>query len=359
MSEVAVTDTGLVESVRPVAPLLPEVALSRLPASAGVDADPYWRLAATFLIGYQGHSRSAYFSDLRAWHAWCTDRGVHPLAVERHHVDTWVSHLTEFPQPRTGRPASAATIARRLSCLSKFYEYAVRDAELLDTSPLARVRRPHVDDDSATVGLDREELGRLLAAAEADGPNSTALLSLLIYNGLRVSEALSRDVEHFTYQTGHRVLRLTRKGGKRSTEALAPVTVHAREPYLDGRTSGPLFLGRNETGRLTRSAVWRLIRRLARNARHTRRRPAQPSQPAPQLRHRPPRRRRAAARRTRRHGTRRPPHHPRLRPLPPPPRQPRHLRHGLLATSRPSTHQRLKRLNLALAARATSESRLP
>jgi len=142
----------------------------------------------------------------------------------------------------------------------------VRDAELLDASPMTRVRRPHVEDDSATVGLDRDELGRLLSAAEADGPRSTALISLLVYNGLRISEALSRDVEHFTYQTGHRVLRLTRKGGKRYTEALAPVTVHALETYLGERSAGPLLLGRDGTGHLTRSAAWRLIRRLARSA---------------------------------------------------------------------------------------------
>jgi integrase/recombinase XerD len=247
-------------------PALSADALNRLPETAGLDADPYWRLAAAFLVGYQGHSRSAYFGDLRAWHGWCVERGVHPLAVERHHIDTWITYLTEMPQPRTGRPASPATIARRMSCLAKFYEYAVRDAELLDVSPMTRVRRPRVEDDSATVGLDRDELGRLLGAAEADGPRPTALLTLLVYNGLRISEALSRDVEHFTYQTGHRVLRLTRKGGKRSTEALAPVTVHALETYIGERTEGPIFLGRDGTARLTRSGTWRLIRRLARNA---------------------------------------------------------------------------------------------
>jgi integrase/recombinase XerD len=255
-----------VEPANLVVPALPAAALGRLPVAVGVDADPYWRLAAAFLVGYQGHSRLAYFSDLKAWHGWCVGRGTHPLAVERHHVDTWITHLTETAQPRTGRPASPATIARRLSCLSKFYEYAVRDAELLDVSPMARVRRPRVDDDSATVGLDRDELGRLLGAAEDDGPRATALVSLLIYNGLRISEALTRDIEHFTYQTGHRVLRLTRKGGKRSTEALAPVTVHALETYIGDRAGGPIFLGRNGADRLTRSGAWRLIRRLARNA---------------------------------------------------------------------------------------------
>src|SRR5664280_768138 len=101
-------------------PALSPDALNRLPETAGLDADPYWRLAAAFLVGYQGHSRSAYFGDLRAWHGWCVERGVHPLAVERHHIDTWITYLTEMPQPRTGLPASPATIARRLACLAKF-----------------------------------------------------------------------------------------------------------------------------------------------------------------------------------------------------------------------------------------------
>ena len=61
--------------------------------------------------------------------------GVHPLAARRHHVDIWVRHLSETPQPRTGRPASPASIARRLSCLSKFYDYGIKDAELLEHSP--------------------------------------------------------------------------------------------------------------------------------------------------------------------------------------------------------------------------------
>src|SRR5664279_1180248 len=191
-------DLAHVEPAGPGVSALQTAALGRLPAAAGLDADPFWRLAAAFLVGYQGNSRSAYFGDLRAWHTWCAERGVHPLAVERHHIDTWITYLTEMPQPRTGRPASLATIARRLSRLSKCYESAVRDAELLDVSPMARVRRPRVDDDSATVGLDRDELGRLLGAAEDDGPRATALVSLLVYNGLRISEALTRDIEHFT-----------------------------------------------------------------------------------------------------------------------------------------------------------------
>jgi site-specific recombinase XerD len=76
---------------------------------------------------------------------------------------------SEEPQTVTGRPASPASIARRLSCLSRFYDYGIKDAELLEHSPGANVRRPKVSDDSATVGLTAEELDRLLTAAEAHG----------------------------------------------------------------------------------------------------------------------------------------------------------------------------------------------
>ena len=103
------------------------------------------------------------------------------------------------------------------------------------------------------------------SAAEADGARSAALITLLSLNGLRVGEALSLDASDLSYDFGHRVLTLTRKGGKRSVEALAPATVRALETYLDDRTSGPIFLNR-DGGRLGEPTVWRLIRRLARTA---------------------------------------------------------------------------------------------
>jgi len=200
--------------------------IDRLPGSSA--DDPFTRLAAAFLVSYATSTAKAYFGDLRVWHTWCASQGVDPLAVERHHVDAWVCHQRTSPQAKTGSPAAPATIARRLSCLSKFYDYAVRDVEVLDASPVARVRRPKVSEDSPTVGLAQEELDRLLDAAEADGPRSAALVTLLMPNGLRIDEALAADVEHFTYQEGHRVLRVVRKGAKAAT--VAPPPAHRTSP---------------------------------------------------------------------------------------------------------------------------------
>jgi integrase/recombinase XerD len=131
--------------------------------------------------------------------------------------------------------------------------------------PVANVKRPRVANASMTVGLARDELERLLDAADADGPHSAALITLLAYNGLRIDEALSRDVSHLGHQLGHRVLRISRKGGRDALEPLSPPVERALDSYLAGRTGGPLFL--DDRGRRRYEAqAWRLVRRLARRA---------------------------------------------------------------------------------------------
>ena len=118
-------EVTLVAAGLPAAPDLPSAALARLPAGPA-GADPVWRLVAAFLVGYPPATARAYLGDLRAWIGWCTEQGVHPFTARRHHVDHWARQLAAVPQPATGRPAAAATIARRLSCLSGFYDYGLR-----------------------------------------------------------------------------------------------------------------------------------------------------------------------------------------------------------------------------------------
>jgi integrase/recombinase XerD len=192
--------------------------------------------------------------------------GVHPLAAERHHVDAWVRHLTTEPQPRTGRPASAATVARKLSALAGFYDYGVHNAGVLTHSPAASVRRPKVSDESQAVGLTADELRRLLTAANAHSRRSAALVSMLTFCGLRISEALGADVRDYGHDSGHRVLKVTRKGGKTARVALAPPVVRALDTYLDGRTGGPLFTSANGRDRYGYQLAYEQLLRLCKTA---------------------------------------------------------------------------------------------
>jgi integrase/recombinase XerD len=224
------------------------------PASRLRSAD---ELAAAFLAGYSAATREAYARDLRVWGDFLASLVVEVLAAHRVHVDA-------FTRQAEQDGAAPATVARRLSALSGFYAYAL-DEGLIARSPVARVRRPHVSEESPRLGVDRDEMRALLAAGQASGPRDYALTCLLGLSGLRVSEALTADVVDVERARGHRTLRLRRKGGKRQTVALAPRTAAALDTMLADRSHGPLFITRSGR-RVDRHAALKVVRRLARTA---------------------------------------------------------------------------------------------
>lgn len=240
-------------------------AVAGLPGSA--DVDPFERLAAAFIVGYPANSARAYIGDLQAWASWCVAMGVHPFDARRHHVDAWVRTLTTEPTARTGKPMASSSVRRRLSAISKFYKYGI-EVGVLTYSPVDQVRRPAPDDQMHTVALTSSEVNAILDVAEAHSPRYFALVSLLAYNGVRIDEALGADVDDYSFQRGHRVLWVTRKGGKRSSQPLAPPTVRAIDAYLDDDhpLAGPLFLDRTQSKRLPYASGFQQIRRLARRA---------------------------------------------------------------------------------------------
>lgn len=243
--------------------LLPQ-SLDRLPGSRTDDS--LLQLAAGWLVGYPAHTAAAYRRDLEAWTRWCALLDVHPLAAKRHHVDLWVRYLTTQPQPRTGRPAAPATVARKLSALSGFYDYGVYDAQVLTYSPVTSARRPGVSADRQTLGLTGDELGSLLVHAAQHSPRSLALVSLIAFGGLRISEALNADIRDYEHGRSHGVLRVTRKSGKTARVALAPPVAQTLDDYLDGRTAGRIFIACNSESHYSYKTAREQIARLCRRA---------------------------------------------------------------------------------------------
>jgi integrase/recombinase XerD len=98
------------------------------------------------------------------------------------------------------------------------------------------------------------------------GPSAEhALISLLVLNGLRVSEATGADIEHLGLERGHRTLTITREGGKVVTIPLAPRTARAIDLAIGERTGGPVFLAADGR-RLDRHGAGRIVRKTARRA---------------------------------------------------------------------------------------------
>jgi integrase/recombinase XerD len=234
-------------------------------------------LAAAWLMSLRAaRTRRAYAGDLRAWLAWLGERGIDVLAAARVHADLWVAGQLEDG-------AEASSVRRRLSALSSFYRYCAAH-DLVGRIPTAGVIRPVVDPDyTATVGLTRDEARALVAAADADrgrqALRTAAVVRLLLHNALRVDEACAADVADLGADTGHRVLRVVRKGNRKAKIPLTPATGAALDAYLAdrarragldsvGQLTGPLLAttGTGTDCRLRQGNLWELVRRLARAA---------------------------------------------------------------------------------------------
>jgi site-specific recombinase XerD len=197
---------------------------------------------------------------------WLDARGMDLLGVKRPHVDGYRHGLTGAP----------ATVAARLAALSSFYRYALSADVVAGGNPVELVKRPKVDaDHSSTSGLTKDQARSLLAAARADGPRSHALVSLLLFTGIRLSEALNASTTDYGHDAGHRTLSIRRKGGNDGKVAVPAPAVEALNAYLGtaGRelvtvTAGaglPLFT--TATGkRWASSEVFRTVQRLSRAA---------------------------------------------------------------------------------------------
>ena len=212
---------------------------------------------AGFLAMYREQTRKGHATELRLWRAWCAEHDLDMLDdVERAHIYMYARELEEIHERKK------STIAHKLSVLAGFYDYCADEELLPGKNPARKLRRPKIEYITTREHLDDGELRRFLAkAAESKHPRDVALCRLLACNGLRISEALNANVEDFAYEGHHRTLRITRKGGKIRRIPVSPFVSVAIDRYLDGRTAGPIFLGR-EGHRMDRHAASRIVKRI-------------------------------------------------------------------------------------------------
>lgn len=236
----------------------------RIASTIVVPTTPAELIAAGFLARYPANTRDIYRIHLRQWFTWCQELGVDVLAAERMHIEAFARHLAEDLDRKP------QTVAGKLNAICGLYKFAYLDGHI-PRDPGAHVRRPKIHFQSSTNGLTRPEFADILRAAEAEGPVTHALVCLLGLNGLRIGECLASNIEHLANQRGYRTLHLPyRKGGKVSTLSLAVRTSWAVDQVIDGRTEGPILLGRDGT-RLKVAAARRTVRRLARTCGITKR----------------------------------------------------------------------------------------
>lgn len=215
-------------------------------------------------FGLSEQTRAAYRSDLLQFSRWLhgQDPGIGLAQVNRGHVLGYLGAAF-------GRGDKAATSARRLSCLRRFYRYLLRE-NLTAEDPTLKVESPQVAR-RIPDALSEADVERLLAApmvAEPLGLRDRAMLELLYACGLRVSELVGLALSQLSLNQG--VLRVMGKGSK---ERLVPMGAEAadwlalylrqgRPVLLGARQTDAVFPGRDGAG-LSRQAFWYRIKHYA------------------------------------------------------------------------------------------------
>ena len=219
------------------------------------------RLVDAWLTAHESdNTRSAYRIDLATFGRWCAKHKAVALTAD-------ASTLAAFGLARQVAGDSDATMRRRWSSLSSFYQYAI-DAGSVASNPVDGIHRPAelVGNPSETALLSAESVAAYLAMAEALDPRLDALVSLLARDGIKLGEALALDVEDISGRP-QRTSVTIRRNGKTRRVTLDESTARAVRRCAGRRTGQPLFISdhraRTRTPqRLSRFGADHLIRQL-------------------------------------------------------------------------------------------------
>ena len=203
------------------------------------------------------NTRLAYWSDFQQYAEHCELAGVAVLDARRVDVDAFRLRLVEV----LGRKPSS--VARAITSVSSFYEYCI-DVGALENNPSRRVKRPRTGEGhvTETPGMPWADVLRLVDAART--LDERALLVVLAYMGLRVSEALSLDVDCIRVEGEHSYITVTGKGGTVDRCPLVAEVLEVFAAVKRERIAGPLIRGANGE-RMIRERAATIVRSLSRS----------------------------------------------------------------------------------------------
>ncbi|MFW6291487.1 MAG: site-specific tyrosine recombinase XerD [Spirochaetota bacterium] len=210
-------------------------------------------------------SVSTYVRDCRGFLVWLEENGTTAQDV----ATTQIIDYLIARQQEDG--IDQRTIAKTISALRSLFHYLVLEGERED-NPAALVEVPRMAHRVPGV-LDLEEVERLLAAIEVDGPlglRDRALFELIYSCGLRISEAVELTVDRV--YLAERLIRVRGKGDKERLVPMGEHALHWLRRYLDEargklakRPENALFLN-NRGQQLSRKGMWKRFREIVAKA---------------------------------------------------------------------------------------------
>lgn len=185
------------------------------------------------------------------------------LNVLREDIASYIMHLKVEGK-------SAATIARRMAAIKKFYAFLTME-NIIRFDPTVNLESPKQKQRLPKI-LSLKETEKLLSSAKNNDPFSlrdNAMLELLYATGMRVSELIGIETANINFDSGF--IRCFGKGAKERIIPIGSFACHALQNYIHyGRPelvkkktpANVLFL--NHHGQqLTRQGFWKILKARA------------------------------------------------------------------------------------------------
>lgn len=212
--------------------------------------------------GSAPNTLQAYERDLKELTSFLSGKGLKE-ATERD-LESYLRKLVE-------KKLTAASRARKLSCLRQFYSFLLSE-KIIPKSPTSLIALPKMEKKLPKF-LSEDQVNLLLRTAYAwegtEGIRLQALLELLYATGLRITELLTLSVNQVTEVFETQTLRVRGKGGKDRLVLLTEPAIMALQAYLPHREffkkggSSWLFPSSSQEGHLTRQRFDQLLKELS------------------------------------------------------------------------------------------------
>ncbi len=214
--------------------------------------------------GKSKNTMKGYILDLNQYFKWFEESfGQECTALYRQNVLDYVSYLKNIKQN------NAKTINHKLSSLRSYNEFlissGVQNEMVIQKTDMLKFQKDYASPTRVTELEVKQFMQRVL---ESQNKRNYAIVILLAYTGMRISEALSIWLGDFNLQTGECMIR-NGKGEKQRTVLMNTKIVNALRDYLKDRnryataeSSNYLFVSKKNES-LNRTVVNRIFQQFS------------------------------------------------------------------------------------------------
>lgn len=190
--------------------------------------------------------------------------------ISRDYIEHYLIALAERPHKRTGKPISAAHVAKHYRSLQQLFKWLHEEGEI-SISPFARMSPPQVPEQPVPV-LTEEQLRALVAACKGkafENLRDTALIRLFLDTGCRLGEIAPLTIADVDFEADQ--VAVVGKGRRSRTVPFGPKTGEALRRYQRARTRSPKSRGveafwLGAKGALSASGISQILKRRAADA---------------------------------------------------------------------------------------------